>query len=105
MGWQEPALQAFIKEMGLELQDFEGCQVGLKVTTPGPEEGMPMRKGWTMGTNVDELKEALEERRCKGENKYAEHAKIEGNKTRSTGSYPEEMAEVMMKAFDKWAEK
>ena len=90
-----------MRDHGLLHQAFEGCKVGLKVQD-GPEIGMPLRKPWCIATNCHQLNTALATRRCWGEERCSEHARIEGAKTKSSGSYPKEMSELMVESYNAW---
>ena len=101
--WDLDVIKDIEKDHGLKHQTFEGCKVGLRVTS-GPEEGLAMRKPWQIASNCAQLNAALAKRRCLGDERCDEHARIEGAKTKPSGSYPQEMSQLMVQAYNAWYE-
>jgi hypothetical protein len=100
-GWNLDELQEFEDEFDMVRQPFEGCQFGLVAAT-GPKEGTPIRKGWTISTNVSELQELLSYHRCTGPYKCEDHARIEGALTAPSGTYPEKLGRAIIHALGNW---
>ena len=77
---------------GMERVDFDGCEVGME----------EVKKEWRFSTNNEALVEALEGKKCSHGFK---HEKIAGSRTKGTGSYPRELAVLMMSAAQVWVDK
>ena len=48
--WKWPMVQSFLKKQELKLYPFHGCQFGVVDL-----DGNPMKKGWMIATNMEEL--------------------------------------------------
>ena len=58
--WKPPLVQSFLKKNNLKQYPFHGCQFGVTGL-----EGNPMKKGWMIATNMEELS-GLSEYVCDG---------------------------------------
>ena len=64
--WKWPMVQSFLKKQELKLYPFHGCQFGVV-----DSNGNPMKKGWTIATNMDELS-SLSEYVCDGSHTHGQ---------------------------------
>ena len=60
-------VQSFLKRHQLKLLPFHGCQFGVVDTT----NGLPMKKGWMIATNLEELS-GLAEYTCDGSHTHGQ---------------------------------
>jgi hypothetical protein len=86
-GWNIPELVNLEEEYDMQRQMFEGCKLGL-VARGGKNQGQPLRKSWTMSTNIEVLGEILAQYRCVGRHRCDNHVPIEGEHTNQSGKYP-----------------
>ena len=85
--WRLTKVKKLMSELGMRPARFDGCALGLK-----SPEGVPMRKPWAVAANDEFLADALEDRRCPG---CENHARVAGNPTKGTQSYPLEMVRLI----------
>ena len=64
--WKWPMVQSFLKKQDLKLYPFHGCQFGVTDL-----EGNPMKKGWMIATNMEELS-SLSEYVCDGSHTHGQ---------------------------------
>ena len=64
--WKWPMVQSFLKKQELKLYPFHGCQFGVVDLN-----GNPMKKGWMIATNMDELS-SLSEYVCDGSHTHGQ---------------------------------
>jgi hypothetical protein len=101
LGWQLQEVQDLEEEYDMQKQQFEGCKLGL-VARSGKHTGQPLRKAWTMSTNIEVLGEILAQYRCVGRHRCDNHVPIEGEHTNQSGKYPALMAYEMVGAYNQW---
>ena len=64
--WKWPMVQAFLKRYQLTPYPFHGCQFGVQDL-----HGLPMKKGWMIATNMEELS-VLSEHVCDGSHTHGQ---------------------------------
>ena len=64
--WKWPMVQSFLKRQELKLYPFHGCQFGVIDL-----DGNPMKKGWMIATNMEELS-SLSEYVCDGSHTHGQ---------------------------------
>jgi hypothetical protein len=64
--WKPPLVQSFLKKNNLKQYPFHGCQFGVTGL-----EGNPMKKGWMIATNMEELS-GLSEYVCDGSHTHGQ---------------------------------
>ena len=64
--WKWPMVQSFLKKQDLKLYPFHGCQFGVTDL-----EGNPMKKGWMIATDMEELS-SLPEYVCDGSHTHGQ---------------------------------
>ena len=89
--WRWNCVRKLAKEMGFRFAKFDGCAFGLK-----DPEGVPMRKPWMLATDDDHLHAALADKTCPG---HAVHRKVEGELTKATENYTEELVNTVHLAW------
>ena len=83
----------FISKFDLKLVSFDGCSVGVK-----DPDGNPMRKPWTIATDVPEIYEAFVSKKC---HCAVDHVACEGSLTKGTERYTDRFAELVHEAWRK----
>ena len=92
--WQEPEVQQFVNQHGLQSVYFDGCMFGL-VSRFGQSAGIPIRKPWRVDTNSPALLQSLD--RCC--NHKHDHTPCAGSDTRATEGYTDELVATIHEAF------
>ena len=95
-GWELQEVKDIQARFGMEKVKVDGCTLG--VCADGVVT-KPIKKPWTIMTNVEELKEDLEGRRCPGNHV---HVKCQGKYTKGTGHYPKKMVHLFHQSFERF---
>ena len=82
--WDEQRVKDMITKYDLQPVEVDGCMLGLKST-----EGVPMKKGWTLQTNLSWLAHTMHGRLCDGRHR---HQTVGGKETARTALYTVQMA-------------
>ena len=93
-GWNLKGVKDLKKEYVLEGIKVHGCTSG--VCAEG-DTVKPIKKPWTIMTNLEELKTSLKGRKCPG---IHEHVHCAGKYTKDTGHYPKKMAHLIHQACE-----
>ena len=93
--WKQYQVMDFCIEFGLDKYLFQGCMYDMRAPS-GPNEGMLMRKGWCIATNVSSIGKAIA---TKCIHSPDEHAPIHGDLTRGSESYPQLVADKVHSEF------
>ena len=92
-GWALNELKRIVRDLGMELADFDGCSFGLV-----NDKGEPHLKRWRLATSDSKLRYVFEKHRCEHEGSF-QHAPIVGKHTAATARYPIGMCETIV---DTW---
>ena len=95
-GWDLKEIHELERAHDLERIKVHGCTLG--VCAEG-DPTKPIKKPWTIMTNIEELKERLKERRCPGTHV---HTPCAGKFTKGTGHYPKLMAHLLHQSFEEF---
>lgn len=90
--WKRPEVKKFIKQHGLKMAFFDGCQFGLRA----PSTGMAMKKPWCIATNDDEIYRAFSGKLCPGDH---EHSPCHGSDSKASEGYTTRIVSVLHKAW------
>ena len=93
--WRWKCVENLVEMLGLKPVKVHGCALGLKSVV----NGMPIKKPWTLKTDVPTIVEELEKYICPGNH---EHTPCAGKDTKLTESYTPEMVAVVHRAFEKF---
>ena len=89
--WDDKAVDKFVIRNNMTSVKFDGCAVGVKTT-----DGIPMKKPWTVKTNMHCLQNYLDGRVCSC---AVQHAEGRGRNLKNTESYTYIMTDLIHKAF------
>ena len=92
-GWCMKELTALIRDLGMQLIDFDGCQVGLK-----NDQGVPFLKRWRLATTCSRTARLFSGLTCNHPKDF-KHAVLEGRYTKASGYYTTLMAEYFINAM------
>ena len=93
--WRWKCVENLVEMLGLKPVKVHGCALGLRSVV----NGMPIKKPWTLKTDVPTIVEELEKYTCPGNH---EHTPCAGKDTKLTESYTPEMVAVVHRAFKKF---
>jgi hypothetical protein len=88
--WGDPHLVKFEDVCQMQRCSFNGCAFGL-VSVRKETLGLPIRKRWTVSTTAPKLYSLLEKFQCPGTSVHATHATCEGQDTKMTENYTDQM--------------
>ena len=86
--WNRPEVENMVYEFGLNKVSFHGCALGLTA-----ENGIPIKKPWTVATSSKKLADRLGKYQCAGPSVHLMHHPCAGKETKRTEGYTDEMAE------------
>ena len=89
--WDDKAVDKFVIRNNMTSVKFDGCAVGVKTI-----DGIPMKKPWTVKTNMHCLHNYLDGRVCSC---AVQHAEGRGRNLKNTESYTYIMTDLIHKAF------
>ena len=96
--WKIRAVLVFLRIFGLKKVNFDGCAVGLK-SIARATKGMPIKKPWSMATDVDEIVSRFEKLTCDGSHV---HAPCQGVDTPNSENYTEQHARELHLAHQEY---
>ena len=86
--WRSKKVKSFLNSMKMTAADFDGCRFGLKSIKRG-ESSKFLLKPWRLSTNLPDVRELFEERKCHGQGDDHVHARTNGkNAIHSQGYTP-----------------
>ena len=88
--WSRPEVENMTYEFGLNKISFHGCALGLTA-----EDGIPIKKPWTVATSSKKLADRLGQYQCPGTSVHLMHHPCAGKETKRTEGYTNEMAEAI----------
>ena len=88
--WQDPDFLQFEKRAGLKRVTFHGCALGLR----GSEH--PIKKPWCVSTSSLRVLQLFGQKQCDGKHV---HEPAEGSKTKATGHYTHQFAQLVIEAL------
>ena len=91
--WQDPVFLAFEKKMNMKRVTFHGCALGLM----GLKD--PIKKPWCVSTTSLRVLQLFGQRQC---DKSHSHEPAEGSKTKATGHYNNQFAQLVVEALFPW---
>ena len=91
--WQDPVFLAFEKKMNMRRVTFHGCALGLM----GLKD--PIKKPWCVSTTSLRMLQLFGQRQC---DKSHSHEPAEGSKTKATGHYNNQFAQLVVEALFPW---
>ena len=92
--WNWPMVKDLVDDYELLKVNITGCSLGLT-----DDNGVPMRKGWTIATNDKYIREGFADKHCPGKDVHPYHAKVEGKYTKKTEEYTDEMVGIIHKSW------
>ena len=96
--WKWDCVEKLVEMLGLKTVRVHGCALGLKSVV----NGKPIKKPWTLKTDVEDIVENLEKYKCSNDH---EHHPCAGKDTKLTESYTPEMVVVIHKSFKQFLAK
>ena len=96
--WRWKCVENLVEMLGLKSVKVHGCALGLKSVV----NSMPIKKPWTLKTDVPTIVEELEKYKCPGDH---EHHPCAGKDTKLTESYTPEMVAVIHGSFKQFLSK
>ncbi len=94
-GWQRRRVRKMVRRLGMELADFDGCQVGV-----AGARGLPALKPWRVATTCPELAATLRPLRCPGDHF---HGHLEGKVATLSGYYTTTLCRLALGALRRGA--
>eukprot|EP00972_Heterocapsa_arctica_P088063 12984163-Heterocapsa_arctica.AAC.1 len=92
--WNRPEVVNMIFELSLNKASFHGCALGLTA-----EDGLPIKKPWTVATSSKNIADRLSEHQCPGPATHGVHHPCAGKETKRTEEYTTEMVKVVHEAM------
>ena len=96
--WKWDCVEKLVEMLGLKTVRVHGCALGLKSVV----NGKPIKKPWTLKTDVEDIVVNLEKYKCSNDH---EHHPCAGKDTKLTESYTPEMVAVIHGSFKQFLSK
>ena len=89
--WKLPKVKGILDKHGLDKSDFDGCAVGIVNA-----DGIPLKKPWSVATNVGMLGKTLSKFKCRC---TSPHAQGRGQSLKNTENYAFKLTDAIHAAF------